>query len=97
MVSLSSSWVIDSGATNHITSIRSKFRSYRPVVQGNIRVAYLNYIQVMGEGSTNVSLNISLFSVLYVSQSAHNLVLVHQPEILITTLHSIHHIVFPQT
>lgn len=62
MVSSSSSWVIDSEVTNHMTSMSSNFRS-DTLVHGNICVADGNYIQFMGEGSTNVSSNLLVFCV----------------------------------
>lgn len=76
MVSPSSTYVIDSRAMDQTTSKRSEFGSYRPSVHGSIRVADGNQSQVMCKGSVNVSSNLSLSSVLYVPESAHNLVLV---------------------
>ena len=68
------SWVIDSGATNHVTGIHSKFTSYTSLPSlGTVKVANGNHSRVLGEGTVDVNHNLSLKSVLHVPQFSHNL------------------------
>lgn len=72
MCSPGSTWVIDSGATNHTTGKQTEFGTFRLSAHGDIRVVDEDYIKAMCEGSVNDTLDVSLPSILYVPQSAHN-------------------------
>ena len=72
--SSTTSWVFYSGATNHVTGIRSEFTSYTlsPALE-TIKVANGNHTEVLGEGTVDVHNKLSLKSVLHVPQFSHNL------------------------
>lgn len=68
-------WVIDSGATDHVTvSMCSNFRSYAQRSHGRVRIADGTFTCVAGEGTIDVLPNVSLSSVLHVRQFSFNLV-----------------------
>lgn len=50
----STSWVVDSGARYHMTSLHLELKSYKPSVHGNIRIADGSYLEVMSKDSVNV-------------------------------------------
>lgn len=48
-------WVIDSGTSNHVTSIRSGFTLYTTLPSlGTVKVANGNHTEVLGEGTIDV-------------------------------------------
>ena len=65
-------WVIDSGATDHVTGMWSIFHLYVQSSNGRIRIANGTFTQVAGEGSIDVLPNLSLASVLHVPQFSFN-------------------------
>lgn len=68
------SWVVDSGATNHVTGMCPEFISITPSPSlAAIRVANGNHIKVLGEGTVDAYHALSLKSVLHVPQFSHNL------------------------
>lgn len=48
-------WVIDSKATDHATSIQSDFLSYTPWTQGRMRIADGSLAPIIGKGNITVS------------------------------------------
>ena len=73
------SWVIDSGATDHMTHSPIRFRTYNPC-PGNrkITVADGSPITVAGQGTVNLSNSLSLNNVLHVPKLSSNLISIHQ-------------------
>lgn len=68
------SWVVDSGATNHVTGMLPEFISITSSPSlGEIRVANGNHIKVLGEGTVDTNHALSLKLVLHVPQVSHNL------------------------
>ncbi|KAL5849958.1 hypothetical protein ACOSQ4_007971 [Xanthoceras sorbifolium] len=67
-------WIIDSGASNHMTSASSLFKTYSPC-PGNqkVRIADENLSSIAGKGSIQISNNIVLNSVLHVPNLSCNL------------------------
>lgn len=47
----SASPVIDSGATHHVTSVRSEFQSYTSTTHRRVRIAYGCYNHIAGKGT----------------------------------------------
>ena len=70
----SAPWIIDSGASDHMTSLSSLFKSYSPC-PGNqkIRIADGRFSPIAGKGQINISNTIELQSVLHVPNLACNL------------------------
>ena len=76
------SWLVDSGASAHMTQHRSLFRSYRPLsVKKRIYTANNSFILALGEGTVPIvvsangkSTEVTLQKVLYVPQLAGNLI-----------------------
>ena len=64
--SLDSSWVIDSGATHHMTGNRGIFSSLQNVSHTPVRIADGSSCPVLGIGSISNSENLKLSSVLFV-------------------------------
>lgn len=71
--SSSSTWVIDSGATDHVTAIRSEFHTYTQQTLGIVKIADAPFTQVAGKGSISVLPNLSLPFVLPVPYFSFNL------------------------
>ncbi|XP_071920664.1 uncharacterized protein [Coffea arabica] len=67
-------WIIDSGASDHMTNSFKLFQSYTPC-SGNkkIKVADGGFSPVAGKGSIHISKNVNLKSVLHVPKLASNL------------------------
>lgn len=68
------SWIINSGATDHMTSSSKIFSSYKPCV-GNkkIKIAYGSLSAIVGKGSMFISPSLTLYNVLHVSNLSCNL------------------------
>ena len=68
------SWIINSGATDHMTSSSKIFSSYKPCV-GNkkIKIAYGSLSAIVGKGSMFISPSLTLHNVLHVSNLSCNL------------------------
>ena len=68
------SWIVDSGASDHMTGDFTLFNSYSPCPYNyNVRIADGTHSKVMGKGSIIISPNITLDSVLYVPKLDCNL------------------------
>ncbi|KAI5410279.1 hypothetical protein KIW84_055684 [Lathyrus oleraceus] len=68
------SWIVDSGASDHMTGDFTLFSSYSPCPYNyNVRIADGTHSKVMGKGSIIISPNITLDSVLYVPKLDCNL------------------------
>ena len=67
-------WIIDSGASDHMTSTSQLFQSYSPC-SGNkkVRIADGSFSSIAGTGSVQISEKIELKSVLHVPKLACNL------------------------
>ena len=67
-------WIIDSGASDHMTNLSKLFQTYVPC-PGNqkIRIADGSFSPIAGKGSVPISKNITLKSVLHVPKLACNL------------------------
>jgi len=75
-----SSWVLDSGCTNHMTGDKSMFTSYSPTTNssGNIVFADNSKGGVVGLGKVAITLNHSISNVLHVDSLKFNLLSVSQ-------------------
>ena len=73
------SWIIDSGASDHMTDNYNLFSSYIPCA-GNykVRIADGSFSPVAGKGSIQISDSITLESVLYVPKLSCNLLSISQ-------------------
>ena len=69
----SSTWVIDSGVTNHVTSIRFEFQSCTSTTDRRVRIADGSYNHLVGKGTVCVLPNLTLSSVLHVPSFSFNL------------------------
>lgn len=70
----STPWIIDSGASDHMTSLHNLFHSYYPCSgQEKIRIADGSYSSIAGKGLVNLSKTISLKNVLHVPKLTCNL------------------------
>ena len=70
----STSWVIDSGATDHMTHMSSLFSSYHLLSgQDKMRVADGSFSTISGKGIVDLSKDLSLKSVLHVPSLTSNL------------------------
>ncbi|KAI5385008.1 hypothetical protein KIW84_071848 [Lathyrus oleraceus] len=68
------SWIVDSGASDHMTGDFTLFSSYSPCPYNyNVQIADGTHSKVMGKGSIIISPNITLDSVLYVPKLDCNL------------------------
>ena len=75
----SSSWIIDSGATDHMTHSPIRFTTYNPC-PGNrkIVVADGSSVTVAGQGTVNLQPSLYLKNVLHVPKLSTNLISIHQ-------------------
>ena len=78
--SCGSSWVLDSGCTNHMTGERSMFSSYSPTTNSNDNIVFGDNSkgEVIGLGKVAISLNHSISNVLHVDSLSYNLLSVSQ-------------------
>ena len=67
-------WILDSGATDHMTGTSQLFSSYKPVA-GNfkVKIADGSYANVAGKGPIPLSSNLTLKDVLHVPTLSYNL------------------------
>ena len=76
-LSKSTSWIIDSGASDHMTNSLHIFKSYKPCPGTNkVRIANGSLSPIAGKGSIKISEGIDLKFVLHVSQLHSNLLFV---------------------
>ena len=70
-----SSWVLDSGCTNHMTGERSMFSSYSPTTNSNDNIVFGDNSkgEVIGLGKVAISLDHSISNVLHVDSLSYNL------------------------
>ena len=68
----SSAWVIDSGATDHVTDMQSGFHTFTQRPLRRVKIADGTFTPILGKGSINVSPDLSLFSVLHVPSFSFN-------------------------
>jgi hypothetical protein len=75
-----SSWVLDSGCTNHMTGERSMFSSYSPTTNSNDNIVFGDNSkgEVIGLGKVAISLDHSISNVLHVDSLSYNLLSVSQ-------------------
>ena len=75
-----SSWVLDSGYTNHMTGERSMFSSYSPTANTNDNIIFGDNSkgEVIGLGKVAISLDHSISNVLHVDLLSYNLLSVSQ-------------------
>jgi hypothetical protein len=75
-----SSWVLDSGCTNHMTGERSMFSSYSPTTNSNDNIVFGDNSkgEVIGLGKVAISLDHSISNVLHVDLLSYNLLSVSQ-------------------
>jgi transposase InsO family protein len=75
----SNPWIIDSGASEHMTNCSHLFSSYFPSSGSEkVRIADGSYSSIAGKGSIKISEQITLQSVLHVPKFACNLLSVHK-------------------
>ena len=73
---VSPTWVIDSGAIDHVTGIHSQFQSYSSTNDQRVRIADGSYNHIAGKGTVCIFPNLSLSSVLHVPSFSFNLLFV---------------------
>jgi hypothetical protein len=75
-----SSWVLDSGCTNHTTGERSMFQSYSPKLDSNENIVFGDNSRgdVLGLGKVDITLEHSITNVLHVDSLSYNLLSVSQ-------------------
>ena len=73
-----SEWIIDSGATNHMTFNNNCIQSIKPSNQHIVSIADGTISSVLGEGTISLTKNLNLDSVLVVPSLNHNLLSVAQ-------------------
>ena len=75
-----SSWVLDSGCTNHMTGERSMFSSYSPTTNSDENIIFGDNSKggVIGLGKVAITLDHSIINVLHVDSLKYNLLSVSQ-------------------
>ena len=74
-----SSWIVDSGATNHMTQDSTIFETYKPVSSNQkITVANGNSVSIAGQGDAKITTSLPLKNVLHVPKLSINLISFHQ-------------------
>ena len=75
-----SSWVLDSGCTNHMTRERSMFSSYSPTTNSDENIIFGDNSKggVIGLGKVAITLDHSITNVLHVYSLKYNLLFVSQ-------------------
>ena len=75
-----SSWVLDSGCTNHMTRERSMFSSYSPMMHSNENIVSRDNSKgdVIGLSKVAITLEHSITNVLHVDSLSYNLLSVSQ-------------------
>ncbi|CAN1293972.1 Retrovirus-related Pol polyprotein from transposon RE2, partial [Linum perenne] len=72
-------WILDSGASDHMTNTSFQFVSYTPDSGSNkIKVADGNFATIAGKGNIPLSTYITLKSVLHVQKLSHSLLSIHK-------------------
>lgn len=66
-------WVIDSGATNHLSHQRSSFTSFKTLPNTNVTLPNGDLVNVVGIGNINLGSHMVLTDVLYIPQFKFNL------------------------
>ena len=75
----SNPWILDSGASDHMTSLSHFFKNYTPVSGSNkVKVADGSLSSIIGKGSINLSKDLNLKNVLHVPKLSSNLLSVHK-------------------
>ena len=94
----STPWIINSGASNHMTNSSNMFESYSPC-PGNkkVRIVDGNFPPIPRKGLIKISEGIDLKSVLHVPKLVTSCLLANYLEILIVVLSSMKPIVFHRT
>lgn len=76
---LPSQWILDSGATEHMTNSSQLFYTFQPCSKPKqILTANGSLAQVLGQGTINISNNLSLKNVLLVPTLSANLISIHK-------------------
>jgi hypothetical protein len=75
-----SSWVLDSGCTNHMTGERSMFQSYSPKLDSNENIVFGDNSKgdVLGLDKVAITLEHSITNVLHVDSLSYNLLSISQ-------------------
>ena len=75
-----SSWVLDSGCTNHMTEERSMFSSYSPMTHSNENIVFGDNSKgdVIGLGKVAITLEHSITNVLHIDSLSYNFLSVSQ-------------------
>ena len=77
--SKSHGWILDSGATNHMTPFLSLFHTYSPCTSTKrLLTANGSSAPIIGQGSVNLSADLQLSNVLYVPMLSANLLSIPQ-------------------
>ncbi|CAN1319890.1 Retrovirus-related Pol polyprotein from transposon RE1, partial [Linum perenne] len=67
-------WILDSGATNHMTNSSLSFITYQPISTHNkVKVADGNFVSIADQGHIKLSIKLTLKSVVHVPKIACNL------------------------
>ena len=75
----SNPWVLDSGATNHMTGSSYLFHTYYPCSgHEKVKIADGSFAAIAGKGSIILSPSMTLLNVLHVPKLAYNLISVHK-------------------
>lgn len=78
-------WIIDSGATHHVSHDRNMFTDYKPLDQTYVTLPNGYTVSIVGVGSIHLTNSITLFNVLYILEFKFNLLSV---SVLTKTLNS---------
>lgn len=71
-------WIIDSGATDHCSSVLDMFSTYRPIDHKYVRLPNGNNIVVEFSGEVHITDSIILTDLLYLPSFSFNLISVHK-------------------
>ena len=91
------SWIIDSGASDHMTSLSNLFKSYSPswLKKKKVRIVYGSFSPIVGKESIKIFENIVLNYVVHVPKLPCNLLSISKlhkdPNYLVTFFNS-HHV-----
>ncbi|KAG5035651.1 hypothetical protein JHK87_010561 [Glycine soja] len=71
---LSTSWILDSGATNHVTCSLHNLHSHRRINPIIVKLSNCQYVHATHSGTVQLSPNITLHNVLYIPTFTFNLI-----------------------
>ena len=76
--SIVSSWILDSGATDHVTCSLNNLHSYEPINPVTVKLPNGHHVQATHSGIVYLSKTITLFNVLYIPTFTFNLISIYK-------------------